>query len=414
VSPSDHHVTYVCKVYPRFSETFIVSELLGREAAGERIDIVSLRPPSDGRFHEQLARVRAPVTYLEHRGIRDGDLWSSLRDLAATAPVAALLDELLAVEPREAHQALVLAEHVRTTGTTHLHAHFGSVATTVARLASLLTGVTYSFTAHAKDIFHESVDPADLRRKLADAHHVVTVSEHNVTFLRGRYGDAAATVRRVYNGIELDAFTYRDPGPDRSARVIAVGRLVEKKGFDVLLDAVALLRDRGRVVATDIVGSGQVEGDLRTQAERLGLTGPGGPVRFAGPQPQWRVRELVADAAVMAAPCVVGADGNADGLPTTILESLALGTPVVSTDVTGIPEAVRDEVTGLQVDQRDPVALAHALERLLDDHELRVRLARAGRQLVEREFSSSAQVTQLRALLPPLPVPTASQLAEVG
>ncbi|MGC5617558.1 glycosyltransferase family 4 protein [Georgenia sp. Z1491] len=395
---SRERIGYVLKMYPRFSETFIVSEILGREARGADIEVLSLRPPVDPRFHSALAEVRAPVTYVP-RVRRAEDLWQTLRDAAPELPrLAATLPELLAAGADDAAQAVEVALLARRRGLTHLHAHFASLATTVARLASLLSGIPYSFTAHAKDIFHSSVDPADLAAKIAGAHHVVTISDFNDRHLRRVFPEAVAATRlhRIYNGLHLDDFPFTAPTPDRGtdddAPVVAVGRLVEKKGFSVLVDAIAHLRDSGRPTRCRIVGGGELEGALRARVAALGLADL---VQITGPMPQHEVRGEVAAAGVFAAPCVVGSDGNADGLPTVLLEAMALGTPCVSTDVTGITEAVRHEVTGLQVPQHDPVALAAAIERLLDDDALRTRLARAARDLVEDQFDTRHQVAAL-------------------
>jgi glycosyltransferase involved in cell wall biosynthesis len=382
-------------MYPRFSETFILTEVLSLEEQGADLEIFSLRAPVDGHFHEALARVAAPVTYLPQAG-RTLELWDALRDGQEIlgGVVAQQLPELLLEAPVDAAQAVRLAVLVRERGIDHLHAHFGSVSTTVARLAARLAGITYSFTAHAKDIFHEEVDRDDMERKLSDAAAVVTVSDYNLDFLRTWYGPSAARVRRIYNGIDLASFAPATPR-ERPPVVVGVGRLVEKKGFDHLVDAIDLLVREGRQVRLDLIGTGAVEGALRAQVARLGL---GDTVRFLGPLPQERIREAVTQAAVLAAPCVVGADGNRDGLPTVILESLALGTPVVATPVTGIPEAVDDEITGLLVPEGDAAALARAIARLLDDPELRCRFACTGRKLVEGRFDSRRNTTLLREM----------------
>ncbi|MCK9795258.1 glycosyltransferase [Isoptericola sp. 4D.3] len=382
-------VGYVTKMYPRFSETFIVNEVRGLERRGVEIEIFSLRAPVDTRFHAALADVAAPVRYVP-RATRTADAWSALaaahERLDLRALPAATLTDLLAADPEDAVQALWVASAAHDAGLTHLHAHFGSVATTVARLAAAVLGIGYTFTAHAKDIFHESVDPADLRAKLADARSVVTVSDHNLAYLRETYGADAERVVRVYNGLDLREYARAD-GPRVPGRICAVGRLVEKKGFGDLLDALALLAADGRDVHLDLVGSGPQEADLRARAAALGLVGAGADrVTFHGPLPQDRVRDVVARAAVFAAPCVLGADGNRDGLPTVLLEAMALGTPVVSTPVTGIPEAVRDGETGLLAPPGDARALAVALGRVLDDEAEASRLADGARALVEAEF----------------------------
>jgi len=383
---------YVLKVYPRFSETFILNEVLAHEAAGTPLHLISLRPPIDGRFHERLAEVKAPVTYLPRtRGT--ADLWGLLARSAHRFPrLVDHLDELLAAGVDDAAQALELAALVQDRGLTHLHAHFGTVATTVTRLAARLTDVPYTFTAHAKDIFHDEVEPADLGRKLADAAATITVSDFNERHLRATYGLAADRVVRVYNGLDLELFPFTEPA-DRPPIVVSVGRLVEKKGFTDLIEACAVLAGRGRRFRCEIVGSGPLETAL---AELIGSRGLDGTVLLRGPLPQGAVRRVVGEAAVLAAPCVIGEDGNRDGLPTVLLEAMALGTPCVATDVTGIPEVVHHHETGLIVAQRDHVALADALERLFDDSELRCRLARSARALIEAEFDIHRQTARLR------------------
>lgn len=387
-------VGYVLKRYPRLSETFIVTELLAREAAGEDIAIASLGFARDPRFHPVIAAVRAPVTWVpEIHGTPA--LWEVLRTARRDLPgLPAVLPELLALSPVEAAQVLHVAGWVRSAGITHLHAHFATLATTVARLASALAGVPYSFTAHAKDIFHDSVDPVALRAKLADAHHVVTVSEFNVRWLRERFGDAAARVRPVHNGLDVAGLPFSEPRL-RNGRVAFVGRLVEKKGLADLIDAIALLRERGRPVPLDVVGGGVLDGALREQAQVLGL---GDLVTFHGPLPSDLVRQVLREASVFAAPCVHASDGDRDGLPTVLLEAMAAGTPCVSTPVTGIPEAIVHGRTGLLVGEREPDALADAIERLLDDAELRVRLATAARAHLEERFDSRVQAAELARL----------------
>mgnify|MGYP001051665176 CR=1 FL=1 len=377
-------IGYVLKMYPRFSETFIVHEILQQEAAGTHVEVFSLRLPVDGRFHEALARVQAPVTYLsrEHRA---STFWAALGEAATEVPTLAdHLDELLAAPEDEALAAVELAGAIRRSGLEHLHAHFGSIAADVARLAARLTGITYSFTAHAKDIFHEDVDPAALATKLREAHTTVTVSEFNLHHLRAEFGSDAGRVVRLYNSVDLEAFPFGPKGgASGPAKVAAVGRLVEKKGFGDLVTAMATLVDEGRDVHLDLVGTGPLEEELAAQVRDLGLSHH---VTMHGALPQTRVRDIVAGAAVFAAPCVIGTDGNRDGLPTVLLEALALGTPAVSTPVTGIPEIVRHEETGLLVPESAPAALADALARTLDEPAAAAERSRAARALLEEDF----------------------------
>lgn len=388
-------VGYVLKSYPRLSQTFVVNELLAHERAGQAIAIAALRPPRDEPRHASVGRVRAPVTYLPGAAASGDAFWRALRELAARRPqVWSQLPAAAADAPAEVVQGVHAALWAIDHGVAHLHAHFGNLATAVARMAARFAGITYSFTAHAIDLFHEDVDPAVLARKLDDASGVVTVSDFNRRFLETRYGPAARRVRRVYNGLDLDEFAYAPPD-DRPPTIVAVGRLVEKKGFADLISACRILRDRGQTFRCLIVGDGPLDDALRAQIARERLDGV---VELGGVRPQEDVQRLIRSAACLAAPCTVGADGDQDGLPTVLLEALALGTPCVATDVTGIPEAVRDGDTGLVVPQRAPAALADALQRLLGDPALRQALAARGRALVEREFDIHRNAALIRQL----------------
>jgi glycosyltransferase involved in cell wall biosynthesis len=289
-------------------------------------------------------------------------------------------------------QTIDLALHAHERGLTHLHAHFGTLAATVTRGAAHLARIPYSVTLHAKDIYHESVDPPVMRRILSEAAAVVTVSDYNRMHLEATYGDAASGVTRIYNGLDLTRFDLM-PATRAGDAILAVGRLVEKKGFDVLIDACAILRERGVQFRCRIVGDGVDGASLRDRIERLDL---GSLVQLEGPRPHANLIGLFREAAVFVAPCIVAADGDRDGLPTVLLEAMALGTPCVSTAVTGIPELAHDGETGLCVPPRDPEALADALERMLADPDLGARLATRARARVEQAFDIRRNAARLR------------------
>src|SRR5260370_10039263 len=257
-----------------------------------------------------------------------------------------------------------------------------------------MAGGWYSLTARAKATFHASVNPEDLRRKLRDAAGVVTISAYHLDYPRRPFGPLAAHVQRVYNGIDLEEFPYRRPD-DRPPLIVAVGRLVEKKGCDDLIEACALLAARGRDFRCRIAGVGDLRAALQEHIERCRLQDH---VKLIGPRPQNEIAREMQAAAVLAVPCIVAEDGDRDGLPNVVQEALALGTPVISTDVTGIPEVVRDGERGLLVPQHDPPALAGALERLLADPELRVRLAEKARRFMETEFDIHRNTARRRAM----------------
>lgn len=389
---------YVLKMYPRFSETFIVSEILAREAAGERLVIFSLRSPVDPRFHPELARVTSPVIYLK-RPSSFRRAWEELRETATPSIRAAMsrhVDDLLDLDAIDALQAVAIAAAVPEHDIEHLHAHFGSVSTSVARVAGALAGIPYSFTAHAKDIFHETVDQAELQTKLHDAHHVVTVSDYNIRHLRRRFPEATHNLHRVYNGLELERFTF-SPRRDRAdrLRVLSVGRLVEKKGFDLLIRAAATLRDQGIDLDVEIVGDGPLREELQALIDTLDV---GDLVRLTGPRPQGEIAAALRERDAFVAPFVIARDGNADGLPTVLLEAMAAGIPCVAADVTGVPEVIRDGETGILLRSGDSGALVDALARLARGRVDTDSLVHKARALVEDEFDSARQARELAGL----------------
>ena len=414
LSDTEHRperTAYILKVYPRFSETFVVTEILAREAAGEDLAIYALRPTSDSRFHPQLAQVQAPVTHVR-RALKLSTEWGTFARAHAELPdfgarFGELMPLLVRLDPSDAAQAVELALALRRDGITRMHVHFATLASWCAAVASALTGIPYTVTTHAKDIFHQDLDPVLLREILQRAERVVAISEYNrrhLLTIDPTLGDKVVLVR---NGLDLPRFTYRDPEPPHTPlRVLAVGRVVEKKGFDHLVDAAHQLHEQGVPLQVRIVGEGELLPALRQQIADAGLTDV---VSLLGSRSQ---AELVAEldwADVMAAPCVVGADGNADGLPTVLLEAMASGVPCVATDVTGIPEAVHPAqgetpATGILLSHERtglPQRLAAALRQVADPSWPRVETARAARALIEREFDTTRQVGLLADLARP-------------
>lgn len=388
-------VGYVLKRYPRYSETFIVSEILAHEAAGLEIQIFALHPPLDGHFQDIIAQVRSPVTYLFSHDLRGSTLWNVFNTASDIIPHLWQKLELAKSEDvHRVHKAIQLACIARQQNFTHLHAHFATSATVIARLASYFAEIPYTFTTHAKDIFHESVISTEYKQKLTDAAAAITISDYNLDYLQQTYGAAAQKVQRIYNGLDLQRYQFASP-QHRDHKIVAVGRLVEKKGFAVLIDACQVLVERQIPFTCEIVGVGEQEANLRTQIEKLGLQEQ---VKLLGIRPQSEVVKLVQSAAVLAAPCVVGVDSNRDGLPTVLLEAMALGTPCISTDVTGIPEVLRHKETGLMVSQNDSLELADAIAQLLENADLRVHLATQARQLIEQKFDIHRNAAQLRTV----------------
>jgi colanic acid/amylovoran biosynthesis glycosyltransferase len=388
-------VGYVLKRYPRYSETFVVNEILAHEAAATEIEIFSLCPVIETHFQDLISRVRAPVHAVQHVPPKLTELPCLLADAQRKLPnLADVLAECGSLDGHDLTRAIAIALAVRARGITHLHAHFGTLATTIARLAARLAGIGYSFTAHAKDIYFDYAEPVSLATKIADAGAVITVSDYNRRYLETTFPFGRGRIHRLYNGLDLDRFSFGETGQG-DPRVLAVGRLVEKKGFDVLIDALALLRDDGVSFTAEMVGDGP---DGPMLMDMIGRRRLADRVRLSGPKPQAAVMTALREATVFAAPCVVGEDGNRDGLPTVLLEAMSVGLPVVATDVTGIPELVRHEETGIIVPQRDARALAEALAFLLANSSPRRTMARAARRLVEAEFDIHLNAAQQRAI----------------
>jgi len=386
-------IGYILKVYPRTSQTFVLTEILAHERAGLKIDIFSLRRTDDTRFHAALARVQSPVFQVARGSTKATVFLKELREHGHHLPNLWDVVENSHANAEDLLQAARISRAVIERGIIHLHAHFGTVATVVARLVMKITGISYSYTAHAKDIFHEIVDEKVLRKKLADAAGVITVSQFNVAFLKDKYTDAAKHVRLIYNGLDLDKFRF-ETDTERLPIILAVGRLVEKKGFSYLLDACAILRSRGINFRCEVVGGGELESELLEQFQKLDL---GDYVTLCGPMSQSDVKKKIRQARILAAPCVHAQDQDRDGLPTILLEAMALGTPCISTPVTGIPEVLIHEETGLMVPERDETALADACQRLLEDTELCGHLTQNGRQLIEANFDIDKNTAKIRA-----------------
>lgn len=396
-------IAYILKMYPRFSETFIVNEILELERQGVDIRIYSLRKPDDGRFHASLAQVKANVIYTPEYPDKELERVQKAESVVMTARPEAYHQLRTYAESRgqpyaikRFQQACVIAAHLLNHPVDGMHAHFASSATRVANYVHHLIGLPYSFTAHAKDIYHEEVRASSLKTKIAEAHFVVTVSHYNQQHLQQLMSSQPADIRTLYNGIDLKIFR---PGAhiDQSTnRILAVGRLVEKKGFDVLIEACALLVKWGVDFQCEIIGKGELQHILQEQISRLELEEK---VHLVGPRPQEQVLEAYHQASIFALPCIVGRDGNRDGLPTVLLEAMATGLPVISTDLTGIPEIINHGQEGLLVEQNNPWALAASLAELLHQPARRQAMGQAARYKVEQVFDVRHSVATLREWL---------------
>ena len=393
------HIGYVLKKFPRASETFVLNEILALQRHGVDVTVFSLNRPDDGVFHRGLAELQRPVVYLP---TRKPDAWllqlqklqPLLREMAPR--LVAEFDDLLTAARPDLWSVLGAGLDVgmlaRQHGVQHLHAHFATVAAYTARTAAALADVPFSVTCHAKDIYRDGIVPAHYQSLLANSAFVVTVCEANARWIADELAGAQPLdVRVLYNGVDTQAF---HPRHRRQAEptLLAVGRLVEKKGFHVLFEALAMLQRSGQRPRVLLVGDGEERQRLQQQAVSLGLD----HVTFCGMRTHDEVRDLVHTATAMVLPCIVGQDGNRDALPTVLLEALAAGLPVVSTPIGGVEEIVADGEAGVLVPPNEAGPLAQAIGELLGSVARRTQLAAAGRARAERCFDLAHNTGVLR------------------
>lgn len=395
----ERRIGVLVKRFPKLSETFVLEEVLGLERLGVPLTLYTLEPPSDELVHPAVAQVRAPVRQLP-RSLQEDTLRTLRRHLreAATAPwrYARALASAAArgrAGWRDFARAGWLAGQLREDGVAHLHTHFISTPADVATLVSTLSGRPFSISAHAKDIYLARSE--DLARKLHAARFTVTCTDFNCRTLRA--AAPAATVQRMYHGIDAAVFhPSRRAVPALVPRILAVGRLVEKKGLDTLVEACRLLRGRGVPYRCEIVGYGAERERLAALIAAHGLDDQ---VQLCGKLTREQVVERYARTAVFVQPSRVAADGDRDGIPNVLLEAMAMGLPVVATRVSGIPEVVQHGDNGLLVGVDDAAAVADAVQQLVETPELAARLGRNARQSVLRDFDNDRNLRVVLGLL---------------
>jgi len=397
-------IGYIPKGFPRLSETFVSNEILELERLGVQIEVFSLMNPGEPGVQPSARAVRAPRHYVPERILfslhrvlpahtalalkRPYVYWSALFRAVRRAVRRRSPSSL-----RRFAQAGFLVERlVGEREIRHFHAHFCHGPTTVALFVKWLTGATFSFTAHAKDLY--TTAPESVREKMLEAEFVLTCTQANRAYLE-RIGGDVARVHCIYHGIDIERFTpsgaRRATSPAGSAGgedvplVLSVGRLVAKKGHDVLLEACGLLRERGVRFRCVIHGEGPLRAKLESMRRALGLQDI---VQLPGRILQDELVDRYAAADVFALACQVLRNGDRDGLPNVIIEALSMELAVVSTNISGVPELIENGVSGLLVQPRAPQELADAIGTLLADAALRRRLARAGRRRVLEEFDT--------------------------
>ena len=423
-------LTYLTKRFPRLSETFILDEIIGLEQAGLPLRLVSLADPGESIRQARVAEVQSRPAYVH----RPGGVWAKA---ASSLAMASALLEMTLRKPggvaralrglrgrdswrtaaKHLFEAASVARTAERTGSRHIHAAFAHSPAAVAEIASSMIDVPFSFAAHAKDLYLSN--PRHLARRMERAGFVLVCSASAREALmqiaseqlgKDRAAPLEGRVLLQYHGVDVERFAPSEPRSEEDDPVIlAVGRLVPKKGYPFLIDALAALRSGGASFRCRIVGGGGMREELKALIQAAGLSEM---VEMLGARTQDEVNDEYARADIFVQASVVVEGGDRDGVPNSVMEAMASGVPVVGTNVAGIPEVISDGETGLVVPEGDAAALAAALGSLLIDPELRSRLGAAARMKVERELSRDecikavADRFRVLALAPrPLPVP---------
>ncbi len=396
----------ILKGYPRISETFISNEIALLEANGLRVHILSMRHPRENFTHESVKRIQARVDYMPETmagnwgRLLSANLCALARDpLRYLKGVGLMLSRLArtrkAATLKHLLQAGYLAGRVLPgSGVTHLHAHFAHSPTSVAVFTAALTGLPFSFTAHAKDIYTQA--PDSLAQKLGQARFVVTCTGYNARHLGG-LNPGRTPIHRIYHGIDVRLFAPGQPRvrPGAPHRILTVARMTPKKGLPTVLRALARLASQGVDFEHVLIGTGDQRKELEALAGSLGLKDR---CRWLGVRPHEVVLEEMRRADLFLLACEVSADGDRDGIPNVLVEAMAMGVPVAATAVSAIPELVEHGRTGLLCAPGDPDALADNALRLLTDADLRARVIPAAREAVEQGFDNARLVGELAAL----------------
>ncbi len=398
------NVGYVVSRFPKTTETFIAREALGVSQRGHDVSVLALYREKDQIVQPEAAGFlpgltaagdASPLQLLASQTrwlFRSPRRWARMwaRAVAGNIKSPQFLARALVISLGTPWTADQIADH----GLEHLHAHWGTHSALFAYQLSILTGLPYSVTLHAHDLYIHQVM---LGEKLGNAETVVTISEHNREMIKRLYPDVADKIEVVHCGVDVSTIAPRSASPmNEPPRVAVVAGLREYKGHAYLIEAHKILQERGVDLKIDIVGDGPLREGLEAMVANSSVADK---IVFHGARPVDEAIKIVSQADAFALPSVVLDNGRKDGIPVALMEAMALRVPVISTRVSGIPELVEHEVTGLLADERDAVGLADALERMLTDHDLRERLADAGRQRVVDQFDLRQTVNSMDRII---------------
>jgi glycosyltransferase involved in cell wall biosynthesis len=350
---------YLFERCPSFSQTFCVREVEAMHGRGLEFPVFSIRKPAGEPVQDYFSDI-GPIYFLPEKF--DTVLASDTNFRRSARRALESLRALWGCEEqkRRIYEALWLGPMLREAGIRHIHVHFAGSAARTAFWLKRLFGVEYSITAHANDIFRDE-PPERLAQMFRAAVVVVTVSEFSLRYLRTKYPSHDEKFCRVFNGIEVDRFQ-TSSFPDGRPLILSVGRYIPKKGFCTLVEACSRLE--GKDFECQIIGNGPLEESLKEQAALLGVDQR---VSITGPKAEGEIKRLFERSRMFVLSCTRAEDGAMDNLPTVIMEAMAAGLPVVSTDVAAVSEMIADDETGFIVPERDSGALAQKMACLLEN-----------------------------------------------
>lgn len=395
---------YVVTMFPRLSETFILNEILELEKNGFDITIFTRKPSNGYPIHKDFFKVKSSILYL---GVmRKSDWFPTLKDnfLLLLLSPRSYLKTFLRVMKKSRRTAwrkffigARIARYALSKRISHIHAHFAADNAKIASYASMIFGIGFSFTAHAKDIWVKST-PLSLGKLIEKTRFAVTVCRYNYEYLSG-LTTQTQKIHLIYNGLDKEKFKSthrREDFENGCCELLAVGRLVPKKGFNVLVDACRILSKERISFRCSLIGDGELFSVLRELIQRNNLQKE---LFLAGACSQEDlITNYLSKADILVVPSIIAPDGDRDGIPTVILEAMAMGVPVISTPVAGIPEIVIDRETGLLVQPGSGEDLARGVVALTGNRELASRLSQKGTARVKDMFDREKNVKMLARL----------------
>lgn len=406
MSKQSRRIAYIAEMFPSLTQTFVYREVLALRNRGVPIHTFSIWPSDPVNLSEEAVPLTEgtfyifPFSFISLISIHVRCFVARpLRYLKTLAFVLTQPEEPLRNRWRSLRHftyGMVAIFEMERLGIQHVHAHFGSSASSIALIAHRLLGISFSLTLHAHGIF---LDRLLLRAKLQNARFVVTISEFNRQFLQQLFPDDGleTKIRIVHCGLDPDVFVPSSE-PSRGneeLNIVGIGRLDPRKGFHVLIEACHNLAKRGVPFRCHILGEGGERRRLEALIDGYDLHEC---VSLPGFVYQDKVRMALAQADVFVLPCVKDKSGELDGIPVALMEAMAMQVPTVSTTVSGIPELIEHECNGLLVPAQDATRLADALQRLNEDPEWRQQLGRAGRETVINEFNIYRSAEQMAHL----------------